>query len=313
MGSNKIELKDPYNQVGICIPTYNAGSNWIQCLQALAAQTIVTELLVIDSGSTDDTVSLARSFGASVFEIDSNEFNHGGTRNKGVELLSKNEIVVFLTQDSILAEKHSLQRLLSPFSDSQVAAVTGRQLPHTNANPIAKHARLYNYSKDTVKKTKKDIQTLGIKTAFCSNSFSAFRTKAFHECGGFPNNTILGEDMYLAAKLLLKDYAVVYCAEATTYHSHNYSTIEEFRRYFDTGVFHEQQPWLLREFGSATGEGKRFVVSELRYLTKNAPIYIPEALLRTVLKLSAYHIGKRYKKLPLTLTRILSMHQAFWK
>jgi len=50
----------------------------------------------------------------------------------------------------------------------------------------------------------------GIKTAFLSNSFSAYRKKALQEIGWFKDNLILGEDTYAGAKLLLKGYKIAY-------------------------------------------------------------------------------------------------------
>ena len=45
------------------------------------------------------------------------------------------------------------------------------------------------------------------------------------------------------------------------YHSHNYTFFEEFKRYFDVGVFHEKESWILEEFGQASGEGANYVKS----------------------------------------------------
>ena len=55
--------------------------------------------------------------------------------------------------------------------------------------------------------------------------------------------------------MILAGYKVAYCAEATVRHSHNYTPWEEFRRYFDTGVFHACEPWIQQQLGGASGEG----------------------------------------------------------
>ena len=83
-----------------------------------------------------------------------------------------------------------------------------------------------------------------MKTAFNSNSFAAYRRKALKDVGGFPINTILSEDMYVTAKMLLKNWSVAYCADAKVYHSHNYTIWQEFKRYFDIGVFHAKEAWI---------------------------------------------------------------------
>lgn len=59
--------------------------------------------------------------------------------------------------------------------------------------------------------------------------------------------------MYFAAKSVLNGYKVAYIAEAMVRHSHNYSLTEEFKRYFDIGVFHADQQWIRNDFGGAGG------------------------------------------------------------
>ncbi|HBP78237.1 MAG TPA: rhamnosyltransferase, partial [Halomonas sp.] len=72
---------------------------------------------------------------------------------------------------------------------------------------------------------------------------------------------ILSEDMMAGARLLQQGWKLAYCADACVQHSHNYSLSAEFKRYFDVGVFHHQEQWLLAWLGKAEGEGKRFVLS----------------------------------------------------
>jgi hypothetical protein len=74
----------------------------------------------------------------------------------------------------------------------------------------------------------------------------------------------------------------------------------EFRRYSEIGRLHGGEPWLLREFGAVSHEGRRFVLSEIRYLLRRAPWLIPEALLRTALKYWGYRRGLHAPSRPST-------------
>ncbi len=130
--------------------------------------------------------------------------------------------------------------------------------------------------------------------------------------GGFPSDVIFGEDTITAAKLLLAGYSVGYVAEALVYHSHAYTWTQEFKRYFDIGVLHSREEWLLDAFGAATGEGKRYVFSELKYLLRTDPWQIPSALIRTALKLLGYRLGRGEASLTTTTKRRLSMSPRFW-
>ena len=298
----------------LCIPTYNAGNLWNKWIKAYESQSVTAEqVIVIDSSSSDDTVKLAKDAMFSVFSIPQSEFNHGRTRNQAVRFAENfADVLVFMTQDAILASPDSLEKLLVPFSDPEVAAVCGRQLPHHNATPLAAHTRYFNYPSESRVRTMADISALGIKTAFMSNSFAAYRLSVFDKLGGFPDNTILAEDMYLTAKMILSGYKVAYCAEAKVFHSHNYTLKQEFQRYFDTGVFQQEQKWIQQKFGRAASEGKRFVLSELKFLSIKSPLLIPKAILSTLAKLIGFKLGYYYYMLPYKWCKALSMHKGYW-
>jgi rhamnosyltransferase len=217
-----------------------------------------------------------------------------------------------MTQDALLADARAVQALVAAFDDPTVACAFGRQLPHANATPLAKHARLFNYPASSRVVDLEDKTCLGLKTCFISNSFAAYRVADLLALGGFPADVILGEDMAVAAKLLMAGRRVAYVADARAYHSHNYTLLQEFKRYFDVGVFHARNPWLLQTFGTAGGEGLRFVRSELAYLLRYAPTWIPSAMARTLAKWLGYQLGRTEAVMPLACKRWCSMHRGYW-
>ena len=301
------------HQIGICIPTLNPGQFAETQAASLSRQTLKPgAILVIDSCSTDGSLSPYHEIGATVMEIDPADFNHGGTRQRGADSLGV-EIVVFMTQDAILARPDTLSKLLECFEDPEVAAAYGRQLPRSNAGAIEAHARLFNYQEHGRKISLEDRKSLGIKAVFFSNSFAAYRYSDLVSVGGFPSNLILGEDSYVAAKMLSAGKKIAYCAESMVYHSHDYGFGEEFKRYFDTGVFHARAPWIRLKFGQLKGEGTKYVMSELRYLARKQPLLIPSAMLRTAFKLAGFKLGLKERLLPVALKRRLSMNRSFWQ
>ena len=300
-------------QTALVLPTLDAGADFVIWLDALRTQTIRPDrLLLIDSSSSDSTANLAREFGFEVRSIERNAFSHGGTRRQSVELLADSDVVIFMTQDAFLASPEALARLLRWFDDPHVGAVYGRQLPRKGAKSIEAHARLYNYPSESLIKTRSDIPQLGLKTSFISNSFAAWRRVALLEAGGFPTHTIQNEDAFVASRLILAGWKVAYAADAEVYHSHPFTWGQEFRRYFDIGVFHARDPWIRQQFGHAGGEGLKFVRSELHYLRRKQPTAIPSAIIRTGLKLLGYKLGHIEKRLPLGLKRRLSANQSYW-
>lgn len=299
-------------RVACIVPTYNGRTEISRLLCSLNQQTAQFDLFIVDSSSVDGTQDLVRAAVENVLIIPSGQFNHGGTRQMMVASNPNYDIYVFLTQDAYLEDPDAISRLIRPFADHEVGAVCGRQLPHLDANPIAEHAREFNYPDMPRIKSMADVPSLGIKTPFMSNSFSAYRGKALLEVGGFPAHVILSEDMYVASQMLLAGWRVAYASDAKCRHSHNYTVKEEFCRYFDQGVFHAWEPWIRARFGGAGGEGLRYVKSELRFLGLSRIHLWPSALMRNALKLFAYKLGQNEKLLPIGLKKKLSMHKRFW-
>jgi rhamnosyltransferase len=297
----------------IVIPTCNARSHWALLCMGLRLQGIPpSQVLIVDSSSDDGTRELAVAEGYEVVRIDRRDFNHGGTRQAALEWVPWARIVVYLTQDAVLATPDSLDRLMSAFEDEDVAAAYGRQLPRLGAGPIESHARLFNYPPQSDVRDFESRHTLGIKATFLSNSFSAYRVDALREVGGFPSDVIMAEDALVTGKLLLAGWKAAYVAEAQVYHSHAFTIAEEFRRYFDTGVYHRKELWLTERFGNPGGEGKRFVSSELAFLAPRHLHLVPYALLRNLAKVIGYQLGLREAKLGAEWSKRFSYHKSYW-
>ena len=306
-------MSSAQRSVACMVPTFNGGADARRLFDSLAGQSLAADLFVMDSDSQDGTASLASGYARQVTSIPKKQFDHGGTRQALVSAHPGYAFYVFLTQDAWMADSHALEKILEPFVDPRVGAVCGRQLPHLDANPFARHARLFNYPDEVQTRSMADAPKVGLKTAFISNSFAAWRAEALGDVGGFPRGIIFGEDMWVAAKLLLSGWRIAYAGEACCHHSHNYTVGEEFRRYFDIGVFHAREAWLRQAFGKAEGEGLRFLESEARYLLKHSPALLPAMVLRNGMKWLAYKLGLREKHLPLWLKRRMGMNRGYWR
>lgn len=298
--------------IACIIPTYNGQKDLARLLDSLLQQTASFDIFVVDSSSSDGTLAIARGRTCHVHVISSKDFNHGGTRQLMIDLNPGYDVYVFLTQDACFTDSDAIANIVAPFVDSKVGAVCGRQLPHLEANLLAKHARCFNYPHEVVVKTMDDAPRLGIKTAFMSNSFAAYRGEALKSVGGFPDHVIFAEDMFVAARMLMTGWKVVYAGHAQCRHSHNYTALEEFRRYFDMGVFHAREPWIRQAFGGAGGEGIRYVKSELSFLGFRHCYLWLSSILRNVIKLLGYKLGQQEVHLPLMLKRKLGMYRRYW-
>lgn len=300
-------------KVQIIIPVYYPDEKFNQLLNMLKYQTLKNwRLMIFDSGSDKKYLAeLSDIPKVAIKDIQPQEFNHGGTRQKGIDINPLADIYVYLTQDAILADKYALSNLLHAFEDEKVGCVYGRQLPHKNASVFAAIARSYNYGENSYVRCFADKEKYGMKTAFISNSFSAYRREAMMEIGGFPNNTILSEDMFVAAKMLMNNWKVAYQADAQVFHSHNYTIWQEFKRYFDIGVFHSKECWIRETFGKAEKTGAGFVRYELKEL-RNTPWLISVMIIRDGMKFLGYRLGLMEHKLPLFIKKKICMNSKYW-
>lgn len=301
-------------RISVVIPVLNAGSHLDALLPALKAQGLdPAQFLIVDSQSDDGSPARFRQFGATVEEIDRRNFNHGGTRQRAVEMRPEADIVVMMTQDAIPQGSDTVSRLVSAFADPKVGMAYGRQLPRRAARGIERHARLTNYPPQSETRAIEDRERVGVKTIFCSDSFAAYRTTALASVGGFPEDAFFAEDQLVAGRMLIEGWRIAYRGDAEVVHSHGYTIAEEFRRYFDVGVFHGRNRWLIDTFGAAEGEGLRFIRSELAYLARHDPVQLPSAITRTFAKYAGYKIGAREAKLSNRWKQRLSMQPFYWR
>ena len=270
------------------------------------------ELIIIDSSSTDNTVQIAQRYTENIIIIPQNEFDHGGTRTKAAKI-AKGDILVYLTQDALPFDESTVQNIIKVFEDEKIGAAYGRQLSYEDTNLFGKHLRTFNYTVDTYIRDKTDIKQFGLKTAFLSDSFAAYRKSVLESIGWFKDGLILGEDTYAGAKMILAGYSLSYVSDAQVYHSHSYSIWQELKRYFDIGVFHKTEEWILSEFGKAESEGMKYIRSEIRYLLSHDAWYLlPEFIIRNGMKYAGYKMGQKFELLPMWLIKKLSMHHIWW-
>jgi rhamnosyltransferase len=281
--------------ISVIIPTFNAGLRLETMLLALQKQTIPLEIIIIDSSSTDSTTIIAKDSSVKLIDIGRKDFSHGATRNVAA-LHAKGDIIVFMTQDAVPFDKSCIENLIRPLDKDSVAASYGRQFPREEAPPTEKFARLYNYPEEPIIKERKQIEEMGIKTFFFSNVFSAIRRKEFEEMGGFPENVIMFEDMLFAAKLIEGGYKIAYVPEAKVIHSHDYSLMQQFRRYYQAGVSFQRNPWFTRYAGS-NKEGVAFLKEEIKFLFKQKTYpWVFYAMLEAICKYTGYKLGLNNNK-----------------
>jgi len=301
--------------VSIIVLTYNAQKFLPKLLEDLLLQTCKDEIIFIDSSSSDGTQEYLEQYAKDItlHTIPKENFNHGATRMFAADL-AHNNILVYLTQDVILKGEDAIEKLVLRFKNPEIAIAYGKQLPHKDADFFGAFTRAFNYPSKSHIQDKSKVKQMGVKTCFLSNSFAAYKKDILIKLGGFPDNVIISEDTYLGAKAVMAGYKIAYVTEAVVYHSHNYTIFEEFKRYFDIGIFYKREAWINQYFKASESEGMRFIKTQFRTLLKEKRYgLIPEFFVRNFAKYCAYKLALVEKYLPYYLKKRISMHHFFWK
>ncbi len=300
-------------QASIIILTKNAGIGFEQTLKMIFNQKYDDyEVLIIDSGSIDKTLEIARRYPVIITSIPPAEFHHSGTRNFAASM-AQGEYLVFITQDALPVEDNWLSSLVSPLSDPSVAGVYGRQMAYNNANIIEKFFYSYFYPDKGVyiSHLPENLEDFYIDNVFLSDVNSVILKKVW-EKHKFNENIIMAEDKDWAIQVLRAGNKLIYEPKAVVYHSHEYNLISAFKRRFDDAAAMSQI--CRNSIGTGSFEkGIKYIFGEMSYIFKNNPIWLPYAMLYDLVKFSSLYLGKNEKYLPISLKKKISKHSGWWE
>jgi rhamnosyltransferase len=299
--------------ISIVIPVKNGGGDLARCLGAIRRQQIENvEIVVVDSGSTDNSIEVAREHGARLHGIPASEFGHGRTRNLGASL-ARGEVLVFTSQDAYAADEHWLARLVQPLSRPDVAGAYGRQLPRDDASPPERYFLDFLYGPEgRVQRLDHDDEPSFQQTLF-SNVSSAMRRATWEEFP-FAEDLIMSEDQEWSRRVLRAGYELVYVADAAVHHSHNYSIAAAFRRFFDSGVSADRA-YAAGSSGSGAlrRAGAQYARGEVEWLWRTGQRrWIPYAAAYELAKFAGLQLGRRHRRIPLAAKRRMSGLPAHW-
>lgn len=261
-------------RVSIICPLYN-GEKYIKDLhKALKAQEQVQlssiEYILTESG--DNSEEILKAIGATYKVIGRKEFSHSRTREEAA-FRSQGDIIVFITQDIIIKDNLWLYNLTNPIVKGECEASFSRQI--CDNNTIEKYVREKNYPEDSRVVSKEDINSLGFRTFFYSDAASAIRRDIYVELGGYDGkHLVINEDMYLAYKIITNGYRIKYCSESQVIHSHKFKLKELYKRYYDTGVFLQENSHFLRYKANKSGFGLFGHVLKRSCEEKNLPVLV---------------------------------------
>lgn len=307
--------------VDVVIPVYKPDKKLQMVISRLMGQTIVpSNIFLIHTRSSEDdwhTEQLLQEVQTEysvvqVVSIAQEEFDHGGTRDMAMHLC-KSQYVLMMTQDAMPKNGKLIENLRNAQGE-KISVVFARQEPAKDCRIIERYTRTFNYPAESHSAMEKAAQTNnGIKSIFCSDVCAMYDRIAYEEVGGFPGKVIFNEDEIFAAKSLKAGYDIRYEAQAVVIHSHNYSGVQYFKRYFDLGVSQADFSYIFNEY-HAEDEGIRLVKQTFRYLMKRKSYFdIPVLFYHSGMKLIGMKLGKMYRKLPDKIVMKCTSNKAYWK
>jgi glycosyltransferase involved in cell wall biosynthesis len=231
-------------KISVIIPTKDAGEEFDYTLRRITQQEGVGEidLVIIDSGSKDETVELARSYTQKVFQVPPEEFHHARTRNFGAEKTT-GDFLVFTVQDAMPVGNNWLYKLILPIYEGKASAVSARQIPRADADLFASwatwsHNIYLGYDHDRVISSEiaRDFDSLDLKgkramvsldsvcLAINKSTFDSYRFGSGY-----------AEDVDLGIRLVKDGHTLLFQSSNAIIHSHNRPAMYFLKRgYVDT-------------------------------------------------------------------------------
>ena len=301
--------------VDIIIPAYRPGKEFEKLLDSLSTQNYpVEKILVMNTEEKFWNTAWEKKFPkVNVVHLKKADFDHGGTRCQGARL-SDSDIMIFMTQDAVPADRNLIGNLIRPLQEnSKVGAAYARQLAREDCAYLEKYTRRFNYPETSSIKWEKDTDTYGIKTYFCSNVCAAYRRGVYLELGGFPHPVIFNEDLVFAAGAIQNGWKIIYKADARVIHSHEYTYRELIRRNFDQGVSQACHPEIFEKVKSEK-EGIHLICTLVKKLLKERKyLQIIQLFVESGCKYLGYQMGKHYRQLPESFIMKLTMNHNYWR
>jgi rhamnosyltransferase len=214
----------------IVIRAYNEEKMIERLLTGIFQQTVKNiQVILVDSGSTDATLEIARKFPVEVVKIQPHEFTFGRSLNKGISE-AQSELVVIASAHVYPVYPDWLEKILAPFQEPRVALTYGKQRG-SETTQFAEQQIFQHWFPEHVQ-TKQ-------KHPFCNNANAAVR-RSLWETHSYDENLPALEDLAWARWAQESNYEIIYVPDAEVIHVHHESLGGIYNRYKREGMAFKQ-------------------------------------------------------------------------
>lgn len=210
----------PLPRCSVVIRAYNEAQHLGRLLEGIQQQTISeVEVILVDSGSVDETVAIAQRHGASVVHIEPETFTFGRSLNRGISQ-ARAELIVIASAHVYPVYPDWLERLLAPFKDPHVGLTYGKQRG-VESTFFSEHQIFARWFPEEAQ-----LQ----EHPFCNNANAAIR-KSLWEKHPYDESLSGLEDLAWAKWLMEQHYRIAYVPDAEIAHIHNETPRKVYNRY----------------------------------------------------------------------------------
>lgn len=197
-------------RVSAVIRAYNEAEHIGRLLEGFEQQTVKPdEVVLVDSGSVDDTVAIAKAGGCTIVHIDKAEFSFGRALNRGCAAAS-GDILLFNSAHVYPVYDTYLEHIVNAFDRKGVAIAYGRQVGDERTKFSESRVMLKWFPTE-------NIWDQG--HPFSNNANAAVLKSAWEESPYDENLTGL-EDLDFAKKAIARGHKIAYVADAPVVHVH---------------------------------------------------------------------------------------------
>jgi glycosyltransferase involved in cell wall biosynthesis len=209
--------------ISVVIRTLNEAKHLPALLKAISAQVLdghSCEVVLVDSGSTDDTLQIAARHECRIVHIQKKDFSFGRSLNVGCQA-ALGDVLIFVSGHCIPFDNYWISRLIEPLLKGDIAYTYGGQ--DGDSSSYFSERQIFSKYFPAVSRIPQD--------GFYCNNANAALLRQHWERFRFDEEITGLEDMFLAKQLVFNGHRVAYVSEAKVYHLHSESWRQVKRRF----------------------------------------------------------------------------------